>query len=258
MLRNVKGHMNTGWRLGVNKSSKKKLNTKAYPDNWRGREAQFETAIQLYEQLKNGKIIPLIKGEKAIIPQFCVPKKVDPITGRITKYRLIRDCSHSGKGECSINDLTPDEAANVSMPTVMDVASYIYAMYHWYGTGCFMSKTDLKVAFRQWPLHPEDCAYCVYKFAGLKFMDMHDIWGSRSGSKHTQEIGQALGHFFMIHYNGRKKMRQLDKIMMSTNIAAWIMDEQRTEPAIVQDDSIEKTPLREWNADQICTWMNKE
>ena len=106
------------------------------------KRGRIRNAVQLTEQLIQGKIIPILSGEKAVIPHFCIPKNTDPKTGRMLKYRLIRDCSHSGRGEVSINDVTPDKYATVKMPLIMDVIRYMYIMHSFHGKGCYLAKTD--------------------------------------------------------------------------------------------------------------------
>ena len=244
-----------GWEIGIENTKGKKLNTNSYPDDWMGREAEIETAIQFTEQMKKGKIIPLKTGEKAIIPHFCIPKKVEPRTGRVLKWRLIRDCSHSGRGEVSINDVTPDKNVSVSMPTFMDIIRMAYMMYKWYGKGCLIGKTDEEGAFRQLPLNALQCLFCVYMFHDKKLMDMYDIWGSRSGSKHTQELGKVMCFFFMITYNGEKRMKQVNRAMQTRNIQKWIQEtkEQTTSEKIAIDK-----PIREWGYDELNKWFQDE
>ena len=88
-----------GWELGINKTNNQKLNMNSHPDDWLGKEAETETATQLTEQLMQGKTTSLLQGDKIIIQHFCMPKNTDPRTGRTLKYRLIRACSHSERGE---------------------------------------------------------------------------------------------------------------------------------------------------------------
>ena len=56
-----------------------------------------------------------------MIPLFTVPKKKDSLTVRVTKWRLIRGGTHSGKGEISINDATSDKYAKTKMPSTFDI-----------------------------------------------------------------------------------------------------------------------------------------
>ena len=71
-------------------------------------------------------------------------------------------------------------------------------------------------------LNPTQCQYCVYKFRDKKFMDMYDIWGSRSGSKHTQELGKVLDFFFMIKCNGKERMKKVNDALNASNITGTI------------------------------------
>ena len=135
MVDENKDYIQNGWKLGIDVKNAKDLNKNTYPDDWLGEEAEIETAMQITEELINGKCIPIKGGEKNIIPQFVIPKKVDLKTNEITKWRWIRDCTHSGKGEVSLNDITPDENANVKMPFIKDIMRMLYIMWKAYGFG---------------------------------------------------------------------------------------------------------------------------
>ena len=234
-----------GWKIGVEEKEDQTLNQDSYPEDWLGEEAEIETAIQLTEELMKGKCIPIAGGEKAQIPHFVVPKKINTTTGAVEKCRMIRDCTHSGPGQVSINDITPDKNAKVRMPLIKDIMRILFIMWLAYGFGCLLAKTDLKGAFRQLWLSYDQCAYCVYTFHGKKMMDMYDIWGSRSGSKHTQELGQLVCRYFMSKWNGMDRMIHVNNALDSPNINEWERKQKK----------MQKSPIYEWGYEEVNNWM---
>ena len=90
-------------------------------------------------------------------------------------------------------------------------------------------------------------------------MDKHDIWGSRSGSKHTQELGKVLGYFFMITYNGEKRMKTVNKALNASNITEWYQkQENQSNKKPQQNEHYKCTPLEEWNEQHIHNWIIDE
>ena len=88
MVNEAEDAIQNGWRLGIENLENKKLNTDTYPDDMMGEGAMIETGIQLIEQMIDGKQIPILSGEKAMIPLFTVPKKRDPLTGEVIKMEI--------------------------------------------------------------------------------------------------------------------------------------------------------------------------
>ena len=91
-----------------------------------------------------------------VSPLGVIPKKTPG------EFRLIHHLSYP-KGS-SVNDGISPEFSRVHYATIADAIRHIRAV----GTGCFLSKTDIKNAFRIIPVHPTD-----YNLLGLKWRDQY-------------------------------------------------------------------------------------
>lgn len=88
-----------------------------------------------------------------------VPKK-DP-----SEFRLIHHLSYP-QGS-SVNDFIPDDCSSVRYASINDAISVIKQT----GAGCFMAKTDVKLAFRKKPIHPTDYSLLGMKWQNLFYFD---------------------------------------------------------------------------------------
>ena len=246
MAQETKNYIKNGWTLGITKKPSEKMNNHSYPDDMMGKKLEEETAIQLISEMNKGRIIPIKGTPNNIIAHFCIVKKRDEKTGDPVSYRWIRDGSHAGKGQKSLNDCTPDKNAEVRMPMILEIALMFYTMFLAWGAGFYIGKTDLSEAFRQLWLNTKETLYCVYKFWGRLFMDMCDIWGSRSGSKHTQEFGQLIATFLMMKINGENAYHQIEEIWKSENISTIDPFE-----GMVNDE------VMKWGDKEIEKWLHE-
>ena len=81
------------------------------------------------------------------------------------KWRLIVDLSSPwGK---SINDGTSKELCSVSYFSIDEVASWMVRA----GRGALMVKFDLKAAYKQVPVHPDDCKLLGMEWEGQIYVD---------------------------------------------------------------------------------------
>ena len=88
--------------------------------------------------------------------------------------RLVMDLSHPA-GE-SINEFIPKEPFSVKYSKFDDAVRMVRQK----GRGCFMSKLDIKHAFRLMPVHPSQWHLLCYHFDGKWFVDLVLPFGLRS------------------------------------------------------------------------------
>ena len=89
-------------------------------------------------------------------PLGVVPKKTPG------EFRLIHHLSYPTGN--SVNDGISAEFSSVRYATISDAIGHIRAV----GQGCYLSKTDIKNAFRIIPVHPGD-----YNLLGMKCRDQY-------------------------------------------------------------------------------------
>ena len=95
-----------------------------------------------------------------VSPLGVIPKKTPG------EFRLIHHLSYPGGS--SVNDGISPEFSSVRYATITDAIRHIRAA----GTGCFLSKTDIKNAFRIIPVHPSDYNLLVIQWRGQYYFDI--------------------------------------------------------------------------------------
>ena len=112
---------------------------------------------------------PLPEGLLHISPMGMIPKKNRP-----GKWRLIVDLS-SPKGK-SVNDGISPELASVQYSSVDHLASLVRQSKR----GALLVKADIKEAYRNIPVHPDDHHLLGIKWEGVAYMDTVLPFGLRS------------------------------------------------------------------------------
>ena len=102
------------------------------------------------------------------------------------KWRLIVDLS-SPDG-CSVNDSIDHHTCSLSYISVGDIAASILH----YGRGALMAKTDIKQAYRQLPVHPQDRHLLGMRWQGSLFADCSLPFGLRSAPLIFSAVADAL------------------------------------------------------------------
>ena len=118
-------------------------------------------------------------------PLGAVPKKDGTI-------RIILDLS-SPQGT-SVNEGIPAELFSVKYSSFDDAVSIVRDI----GIGCFMTKIDIKHAFRLCPFHRCDWPFLGYKWLGKYFFDIRLPFGSRSSPFIFNTFADAL-NWILVH-----------------------------------------------------------
>uniref|UniRef100_A0A1X7TNS1 Reverse transcriptase domain-containing protein n=2 Tax=Amphimedon queenslandica TaxID=400682 RepID=A0A1X7TNS1_AMPQE len=154
-----------GFRIGVPPCSK----LVPYSSNW-------PSAVTLAEKFKEyldgkiraGSLYPSVAANVHLSPVGFITKKNRPL-----KFRLIVDLSSPRGG--SVNDANSPAHALFSYITVRRVAELI-------PEGMLLAKLDMKAAYRQVPVHPEDQLLLGIKWRGTVFCDRALPFGLRDRS----------------------------------------------------------------------------
>eukprot|EP01083_Nonionella_stella_P038660 105108_1 len=107
------------------------------------------------------------------------------------------------------------------MPLTNDICAYLYCWFLIWGRGTHASKGDLRSAFRLLWLNLNDPTQVGYRFDGKLIQDLRDIWGSRSGSKHTQEVGRLIGRYFNLKSNPHWDQDEIMGWMRVNELGIW-------------------------------------
>ncbi len=142
----------------------------------------------LYEYEKILNYIPLAPIDKE------TNKEVTFITVKYGKARIARHGSYASSNTFSMNDEIPPWEWKVAVPMTKEIcATAVKAGYY-----ALYAKADEKDSFRQLGIHRQSWVINCYKLLGMKLIDTRDIYGSRSASKHKQELGVVVQRAFLI------------------------------------------------------------
>ena len=120
--------------------------------------------------------------ENLIINRFgVIPKR-----GQVNKWRLIVDLS--APDGYSVNDGINPQHCTLSYISVDVIAQTVLSL----GRGCLLAKTDVKSAYRQVPVHPQDRCLLGMRWLGRYFVDATLPFGLRSAPLIFSAVADAL------------------------------------------------------------------
>ena len=138
----------------------------------------------LKEELDQGHLIPVqppLAGNVHISKLGVIPKKHQP-----GKWRLIVDLS-SPKG-ASINDFIDPSFCSLTYASVEHAAAYVFKA----GQGALLAKLDIKSAYSNIPVYPEDRHLLGICWQGRTLVDTCLPFGLRSAPKIFNATADAL------------------------------------------------------------------
>ena len=149
-----------------------------------------ELAKKLNTELENGRILGPYKDMPVdnliVSPLYVVPKSTPG------KFRLIHDLSHPKTN--SVNLHIDDSEKSVQYCSLVDVARYLVLMKR--DQSWWMSKVDLKDAYRCVPIHRDDWRYLGMKFQDKYFCDTCLPMGLGTSCRIFTEVSNALAWIF--------------------------------------------------------------
>ena len=242
-------HLKNGWNLGFWNPEDLPMNDRPIAMNRYTLKAKLAIGINLCEEIEAGRILPYDQQPDNIIPLIAIDKKTGgELTWRTKKVRVCRHGSSAAPGTYSMNDLTPEEEYKVVLPRTKDFCAMILAV----GRYAWLFKTDLKDAFRQLGIRPDLWRYNGYQFLKRSLIDTRDIYGTRSGSKHTQEFGEmiikAFKNWIAPQLNEGETIRVLNYIDDHAGAIATNDKDSKTRPQWILErfyEFIEKCGLEE-------------
>ena len=151
----------------------------------------------LEEELRQSRIARVGSVETAQrLGIHCSPFGVIPKRNKPNKWRLIVDLS-SPNG-CSVNDGICKDLASVSYVSMDDVVACITKV----GRGAVLAKMDVKQAYRNIPVHPQDRHLLGMCWEGVVYIDTVLPFGLRSAQLLFTAVADALE--WIIHSKGVK------------------------------------------------------
>jgi hypothetical protein len=121
------------------------------------------------------------------------------------KWRLIQDLS-SPQGH-SVND------GILHMPTEWQLIDDALQLVYDAGKGCHLVKMDVKSAYRQLPIHPDDWSLFGFVCEDLLFIDTYLPFGCRSSGCIWERYAQAAQWILSRHYDIHRTARWVDDFL---------------------------------------------
>ena len=116
------------------------------------------------------------------------PIHIVPKAGNPGKWWLIHDLAYPWDGKNSINACIPESNASVNYRKFDDVVEMGVAI----GTGAWGARIDIKHAFRNQPIHPEDLKYLGFTFQGKFHINSSIPFGAASSCAIFEKVTSAL------------------------------------------------------------------
>jgi len=141
----------------------------------------------LEEVLTLNRIVELPPGQaKKLDGLQCSPFGVIPKKHKPGKWRLIVDLS--SPEHFSVNDGIAKELCSLTYTSVDDVVACVLKA----GKGALLAKMDIKQAYRNIPVHPDDRPLLGMKWQGRVFVDKTLPFGLRSAPLIFSAVADAL------------------------------------------------------------------
>ena len=123
------------------------------------------------------------------------------------KYRLIHDLSAPYDGN-SVNGHIPDKAAEVHYPSVLDAIAILTRL-----EAPYMAKADIKDAYRQIPLAPDQYWLVGFRLGKAYYHDLRLPMGARSSCAIFERVTNALAYILKTRYKVRFLVKLLDDFL---------------------------------------------
>ena len=124
--------------------------------------------------------------ERELVPMVYVSRLGAVPKSTLEKYRLIVDLSHPENQ--SVNDGISESRCSLSYVSVEEVARTVLEL----GRGTRMAKVDIRNAYRNVPVHPDDRWLLGMSWRGSIFIDAVLPFGLRSAPKIFNSVADAL------------------------------------------------------------------
>lgn len=162
-------------------------------------DASVKRDVELRRMICLGRTLPSEWLYPFVSPVAVIPKP------RSSKWRFINHLSHGGAH--SVNHRIPREMARVQYLSLPEIARELLAR----GPGTFLFTFDIEEAFRHIPMRREDWPCLVFQWRGNYYVDTKLGFGSASGPKNWDRIGQGLSAIMLHH--GVPLLRMVDDHM---------------------------------------------
>ena len=195
------GGFTEGFRLGYRgpRSSTFSRNARSVELNLPATKAKVEVECAL------GRLAgPFVEPPYTVFKCSPLSLRPKPTPG---KYRLLHDLSAPYDGN-AVNRNIFDIDAKVRYPKVSDAIEILLSLRRPY-----MAKADIKDAYRQIPLAPDQYWLVGFKLEGAYYNDLRLPMGARSSCAIFERVSNALAYILRSHFGVRYLVKMLDDFL---------------------------------------------
>ena len=251
--------MERGWVIGETNPENQRLNDISYPvtPEDMGHHQYCAILKDATDEMNMGRIISWEGAINGEVPLFADIKKLCPRTKEVLKWRVIRDCTAGTDERPSLNMKTTDVAAYCELPRTLHLCTYEYILYIIWGPRILLAKTDLATAFRLFYLWITEPSKLVYHIDQKVLADLHNIWGTRTGSRICQNKTDLVNRFHMLMQNGTHLLEQINKA--EDRDWRWfeqLMNRDRPLPSDQDKDKLYRDKkILNWDEELVQRWI---
>ena len=188
-----------------------KLGYRGGPSSTEGKNALSvrQNTKEVFKKINAERELARIAGpfkSKPFSPFKCSPLSLRP-KSTPGKFRLLHDLS-SPHNHHAVNACIRDEDAKVTYASVIDAIKVLVGM-----EGAYLAKGDLKDAYRQIPLAPDQYWLVGFKVQGSYFHDCRLPMGARSSCAIFERFASSLQYILENHYRVRHVIKMLDDFL---------------------------------------------
>jgi hypothetical protein len=148
----------------------------------------------------------------SVSPIGSVPKKPDEgCVQKVTDIRVIHDLSHPFGGN-SINNWSED------VPLSLDGFDKAIGIVTRLGRGCFLTKLDVKAAYKLVPVRYEDWHLLGFKWEGKYYYERTLPFGLKSSCRQWEWYATAINHFLVTKVGAVDTIHYVDDYLLANKI----------------------------------------
>ena len=153
---------------------------------------------------------PTVGWQKAHPMKLHPVMKLSPISVRVKpngKFRLLHDLSFPYDSN-AVNKNIADRDARVDYPSIREAISIFNCL-----DSLWLSKADLKDAYRQLPLAPDQYWLMGFRLEGAYYYDLRLPMGARSSCRIFERVSSALAFALKSSFGVRHIVKMLDDFL---------------------------------------------
>ncbi len=117
----------------------------------------------------------------------------------------------------------------------------------------------LCIYFEGQAVHHSQFMYCIYECYNMKICDTYNFWGTRTGSKLCQDVGQVVCRATALMQNGKHLLNDINEAIEFKNVLFFMKKMKSFELGTLDiEDKWKNKLIFQWNKTLIKRWLISE